>query len=68
MKLYNIKAHFNLDSLLDDSVLENLTMKYTWYIFKGCGATFTVYNNNKKVTHDNGVKSKSHLKQYEEYI
>ena len=24
-------------------------MKYTRYIFKGCGAPFTVYNHNKKV-------------------
>ena len=68
MILYNIKAHFNLDSSLDDSVLENFTMKYTGYIFRGCGATFTVYNHNKKVTHVTGVKSKSHLKQCEEYI
>ena len=56
MKLYNIKAHFNLDSSLDDSVLDNFTMKYTGYIFRGCGATFTVYNHNKKVTHVTGVK------------
>ena len=68
MKLYNIKAHFNLDSSLDDSVLENFTMKYTRYIFRGCGATFKIYSHNKKVTHVTGVKSKTHLRQCKEYI
>ena len=46
MKLYNIKAHFNLDSSLDDSVLENFTKKYTRHIFRGFGAILTVYNSN----------------------
>ena len=43
-------------------------MKYTRYVFRRCGATFTVYHHNKNVTHVTGVKSKSHLKQCEVYI
>ena len=56
MKLYNIKACFILDSSLDDSVLGNFSMKNTRHIFRECGATFTVYDHNKKVTHVTGVK------------
>ena len=68
MKLCNIKSLLNLDSSLDDSVSENFTMKCTGYIFWGCGATFTINNHNKKVTHVTGVKSKTHLRQWKEYI
>ena len=68
MKLYNIRALFIHDSSLDDSVLEYFSLKFTRYILREFGATYTVYNHNKSCTHVTGVESKSHLNQCKVYI
>ena len=68
MKLYNIKARFIHDKEMNENFLEDFTLKYTRYILRDFGVTFTIYNHNKSCTHITGVKNKTNLKQCEEYF
>ena len=54
MKLRNIKAHFNLDKIID--------IEHKRKIFKACNATFTIHSHHKNVIHVTGLKSYTHLK------